>query len=514
MKKVMFIKPALETDAVWDPVRTCSYLGMWYLASALKEKGHEVRYLDEVVRDNGLEERTLFRSDLVGDVLTESPLEISFEEFQAEKMRDYRRFTPKEFVDKYSAFNGEGVHRTMVRTGNSIDDTLKEVEKMHPDVVGIPLIASANYRPATDLARRIKKISPQTKIIFGGQHVSAIPNGFLEENPFVDHIVIGDAIGEIENIVNGKTTARVIIGGYISLEDFPLLDPSIIAETSYPIKPTYTHPTNGRKSVDFMFTKGCYRRCEFCVAGSQEGNHITGTQYDRIDQQLQIFKEHGIQELVVQDDAFLWDQRHVREHLPKVLSLMKKHGLYWQNNGGVEFESIDDFVTEQLIQYNKEGEGRVTALYVPFNPRGWNKEQSASKTMSQRYHKNLENLKRLREEAGIYVFTSTIIGTPEQTEESFEEELATDKRLIQEGYIDAALCLSATMLPGTKWYDSNGHNIVNKKDYPGYSLFTTHHRTEHLEPKQIEEFMVRWTKELDTVQKTYKYQTAFPNSVN
>jgi hypothetical protein len=45
------------------------------------------------------------------------------------------------------------------------------------------------------------------------------------------------------------------------------------------------------------------------------------------------------------------------------------------------------------------------------------------------------------------VFTSAIIGTPEQDLHAFEEELATDKSLIEEGYIDSALSLSATMLP-------------------------------------------------------------------
>ncbi|MGV8162811.1 MAG: B12-binding domain-containing radical SAM protein [Candidatus Nanoarchaeia archaeon] len=513
MKKVMFIKPALETDAVWDPIRTCSYLGIWYLASLLKEKGCEVKYLDEVVRNKGLETRTLFNRHLVGDMLTETPLNMSYDVFEQQKRRDYNLLTPKEFVDKYSAFRGDGVQRTMVRTGNSIEDTLYEVERMQPDFVGIPLIASANYNSATNLAKKIKEILPKTKIIFGGQHISAEPKEFLAQNQYVDYVVIGDAIEEIQKIIDGKISAKLIFGGYKSLTKFPLLDPSIIADTNYPIDPTYTHPTNGRKSIDFMFTKGCYRSCEFCVAGSQESNYISGTEYDRIDKQLQIFKDAGIQELVIQDDAFLWDKRHVKTHLSQILNLMKKYGLYWQNNGGVEFEAIDDFVTEQLIQYNKEGIGKVTALYVPFNPRSWNKKRSASKTMSQRYHKNLENLKRLREEAGIYVFTSAIIGTPEQTKEAFEEELATDKQLIEEGYIDAALCLSATMLPGTKWYDSNGHNIINKKDYSGYSLFTTHHRTEYLEPKQIEEFMIRWTKELDKIQETHKYQTAFPNCV-
>lgn len=514
MAKVMFIKPALEVDAIWDPVRTSPYLGMWYLASTLKEKGHEVKYLDEVVRDNGLNTRVLLERELQGNKVRQIPFPGSFESVQNIKRAEYLSLDPKDFAKKYTAFpsqNAEDVRRIIARIGNSEEDTLRKVAETNPDVVGIPLIASANYITSTSLAKKIKEKFPKTRIIFGGQHISATTQEFLEENPYVDHIVSGDAVNVIDDIVEGRIASKIIYGGFQSMDKFPLLDPSILNETGYPSEPTHTFPTSGRKSVDFMFSKGCFRRCDFCVAGSQKGNYVTAEGYDLAAKQLDIFKANGIEELVLQDDAFLHDPKHRREHLTKILSLMKERGLYWQNNGGVEFEAIDDFVTEKIARYNSEGEGRVTSLYIPFNPRTWNRDKSAAKTMSQRYHSNLDNLKRLRE-AGIYVFTSTIIGTPDQSREAFEEELQTDKELIQAGYIDSALCLSATMLPGTKWYQENGHNIVNKHDYPGYSLFTTHHRTEFMEPTEIEECMVKWLKELDPVQKTYSWQTTFYNT--
>ncbi|MFA5109728.1 MAG: hypothetical protein WC458_04285, partial [Patescibacteria group bacterium] len=76
----------------------------------------------------------------------------------------------------------------------------------------------------------------------------------------------------------------------------------------------------------------------------------------------------------------------------------------------------------------------------------------------------------------------------------------------------AALTLSATLLPGTKWNEENQSMIINKKDYAGYSLFTTHHRTKNIpDPKIIEEFMVKRAKELNKVQKTYIWGTAFQN---
>jgi len=513
MTNIMFIKPNLETDAVWDPIRTCSYLGIWYLASHLKSKGHIVTYLDEAVRNQGLSKRTLFRREIIGDEITESQLDQTFKEFSSEKMQDYHILSPHDFISKYSAFSQDGkVSRTMVRTGNSLEDTLKEIERINPDMVGIPLIATANYLPTTNLAKAIKRKFPKIKVIFGGQHISANPERFIEDNPCVDQVITGDAISVINDIVNGKRIEKIVNGGFRSMEEFPILDPTILEDTHYPVELTYTYPTSGRKSIDFMFSKGCFRRCDFCVAGSQFGNHISSTDYRRIDAQFAEFKKHEVEELVIQDDAFLHDTKHRREHLPKILNLMKKYGFYWQNNGGIEFEGIDDFVTEQLIKYNQEGKGRVTSLYVPFNPRTWNKEQSAARSMSSRYHENAENLKRLREKGGIYVFTSSIIGTPEQTEKAFNEELQTDKELIQNGYLDSALCLSATMLPGTRWYESNGHNIVNKRDYAGYSLFATHHRTDHLGPEDIERLMVTWTKNLDDVQKSYNWGTAFANS--
>ena len=40
------------------------------------------------------------------------------------------------------------------------------------------------------------------------------------------------------------------------MSQFPILDPKILDETNYPVDLTYTYSTDGRKSVDFMFSKG------------------------------------------------------------------------------------------------------------------------------------------------------------------------------------------------------------------------------------------------------------------
>ena len=505
--KIMFIKPALEIDATWDPIRTCSYLGIWYMASLLKEHGHNVIYLDEAVRDGGLNIRSLFIRELKenGEIV-ETPIEESYETFQAHKMSEFDSMTIEKIAEKYSSFLIGVTTRIIARVGQPEDKTLDKVKEFNPDIVGIPLIASANYLPATRLAAKIRQELPKVKIIFGGQHVSANPEAFLEDNPAVNQVVTGDAISVIEDIVNGEITDKVVYGGFKEMDEFPFLNPEIIAKTNYPTIPNHTPPTNGRKWVDFMVTRGCFRKCSFCVAGCTPGCHVTTQTYSQLDKQLAMLKEAGYEELVIQDDAFLWDKRHIRTHLPAVLTAIKKHGFKWQSNGGIDFESLTDWAVDQIIE-----SGTCTALYVPFNPRIWNKYESASHSMIGRYHDHLENLKRLRK-AGIFVFTSAIIGTPEMDLIAFEDELATDKALVEEGYLDLALPLSATMLPGTEWYRDNGANIVRKDDWSGYSLFTTHHKTDHLSEKEIETLMIRWYKEMKKVQKNPIWGCAFPST--
>ena len=510
-KRIMFIKPYLETDAVFDPIRTCPYTGTWYLASLLKQEGYDVKCLDETVRNDGLSKQELFTRTLHGNSFKEERLDISFKEFRDKVMKDFLILSTNAFSKKYTAFVDNKVVRTIVRTGCQIKDTLEQIRSFAPDVVGIPLIATANYIPATNLANSIKNMFPYIKIIFGGQHISVDPDGFLKENPQVDNVIVGDAITSIIDVVEGRTTNSIIKGNFQTMDKFPLLDFSFIKDVGYPINPTYTYPTMGRQAIDYMFSKGCWRKCDFCVAGCQDDNNVTAINYDTVDKQLHLFAENGNIEIVVQDDAFLWDKRHVQKHLSTILKLMKKYGIFWQNNGGIEFELLDESVTNLFVKYNQNGDGRITSLYVPFNPRSWNKTQSACKTMVNRYHKNLDNLKKLRD-AGIYIFTSSIVGTPEQDEGMFWKDLEVSRSLITDGYIDASFALSATMLPGTNWYKSNGHNIVNKKDYPGFSLFATHHRTPFLEPQDIERLTISWMKELRDVQQTFPWQTAFFDS--
>lgn len=530
--KVILVNAAQEDDAFQAPTRFSVSNGIWFLASYLLEKGYYTRIIDETTRKGGLHKHTLVHRTIKlatksGEVdkVYETPVGATFQEVVRQRAADFERLTSHEFVAKHGAFRIPGeINRTIVRTGNPIEDTLIEIDHELASgdalVVGIPLRATANYLPATQLGKAIKdSFGSHVKVIYGGQHITAMAEEFLRDNPWVDVAVCGHSISTIEEALqralddsSDKIVWRLDHNGQKQREEdittYPLLDPSLLEENEYPLRPNHTFNTEGRKWVDWQISMGCPLMCSFCaVSMTPKGEkQYSMIPLDKLERQLLRFKEAKISELVLQDDAILSNR-----FLPAAVRLFKKHGFFWQNNGGIQYEKLTQAHVDQWCEYNQSGEGRITALYVPFNPRNWNKGKSAGETQTVRYPHLLALLKQLRD-AGVYVFSSEIVAQPTEPRSEAERDTALYVDLVQRGYLNAALTFSNTFLPGTEDYGMYKDWIVSKIDYAGYNLFTTHHRTKYIEdPSEIERWVVERNKTLNKVQGSFAWGTAFPN---
>lgn len=65
------------------------------------------------------------------------------------------------------------------------------------------------FRRAVELSRKVKKIFPSVRSVFGGHHVSAVPE--VIKMPEIDTVVVGPVYGTIEKIVESKLS-EVLIG--------------------------------------------------------------------------------------------------------------------------------------------------------------------------------------------------------------------------------------------------------------------------------------------------------------
>ncbi len=242
--KIAFVCPQRQVDAIHEPPRGGVQIGPVLMASLLVERGHEVHYMDESVRNGGWHRRSLSIRTLRAGTrgIQEEAYSRTWEEVQAEKMADFRAMSPNDFLKKWSAFKRNGsVERVIARIGVPEEETIQRLRDLGVEAVGIPLAASANYLAATSLGQRIKRELPHVRVVMGGQHITADPEAFVRDNPWVDNVAQSDAITTIEDMMAGRSPSKIVPGGFQSMEQYPVMNCDLFAEAGYSTPPTHNY---------------------------------------------------------------------------------------------------------------------------------------------------------------------------------------------------------------------------------------------------------------------------------
>lgn len=475
--RVVLLKPPLYTCETFSPIRSAQPLGIWQLGSFLQTRGYEVRIIDCVIE--GWDHKMYLRDG--------SPFDYS-----ATMRRKWSLLSsegPAGLLKHYPITNTEGkIGRSLIRTGMREDDIVGRIRDFEPGWIGISIIATSEHRGAMDLARRLRAEFPDAIIVAGGQHATDLPETVLSEGT-IDLVVKGNGELIMERLLNGRIPERGLAfmqdGRLIEQPDAPLtpmemlppLDPLLLGHASYPLPASHSYATDGRRYADYMFSFGCHKRCDFC----RQGNVMDGYRhlsYEQVKAQLRLFREYGIEELVLQDDSLLGGPRNDgKEFFLEVVRLLKDAGLHWHDNGGIEFERLDELAVNSILKINEmPGSGRCTALYVPFNPRHLEHRRVVEHHM-QKMPDQLALLKKLREN-GVYTFTSGIWGHVNQDVADMESDICGYQELLYKGIVDQVIIFGLSYLPRTKDWEYRGH-IVDAEDWEGYSIFAPHARTKN-----------------------------------
>lgn len=140
---------------------------------------------------------------------------------------------------------------------SAVDQVLAEC----PDVVGLTSMC-VDTHVAIHIARLLKEICPEIKIVVGGTHFSSIADRVFEEFPWIDFVVAGEGEGpirEIPQLLTIEKKGKVVRGtpyddtNAIDLP-FDLLD----LEQYFSINP--------RRCLDFESGRGCRFKCAFCYS--------------------------------------------------------------------------------------------------------------------------------------------------------------------------------------------------------------------------------------------------------
>jgi len=291
------------------------------------------------------------------------------------------------------------------------------------DVVGFSTMTPTVNR-GYQIADAIREQKPNTKIMFGGPHVSSMPEEALQHG---DVVVQGEAEGVISDAINGNGSPKVIKGKLLEdLDELPFPDFSLLDE-----KP------NIKRLAPIATSRGCPFDCTFCSVSSLFGRKYRFRSADNILGELQMRVEKGYQKFFFYDDNFGASKEIAKTMLDGVLTRNLK--FKWLAQSRVEIVK-DEELLKMMSRANCE------YIFVGFesaNPnalKGLNKRQ------------DVEDIRRcidLLHKHNIKVHGMFMIGADEDDVSTIEHTV----KFCRDMNIDLAQFSILFPIPGTQLYD-------------------------------------------------------------
>jgi anaerobic magnesium-protoporphyrin IX monomethyl ester cyclase len=313
--------------------------------------------------------------------------------------------------------------KRLSRLFNIDKEIVNELKHYQPDIIAFSVV-TYHYQIALHYAELFKKTCPDAKIVFGGIHVSSVPE-IVIANDFIDYIVIGEgevAFSEIikhaekgefsEPIVNTwyKSKDKTIIKGkqigFIQdLDTLPHFDNEIWEKITPPFTTYYLT----------MTSRGCPYSCPYCFnhffrdIPEEKSNYVRRRSIKHVIEELTNAKEkYNISTIEFWDDIFIIDKKWLKEFLE---AYKKEVALPFSC-----FIHVNLFDEDIACELHKAG-----CRWVDFGIQNINEEYR--KKYLNRTETNLDIIKvfQLLKKYKIVSFIDYIIGLPGDTIEHYEE---------------------------------------------------------------------------------------------
>ena len=336
-----------------------------------------------------------------------------------------------------------------------VEKVLEKINKSRPDILGISVLTS-NYPAAKKITAGTKRLLPDTKIVLGGPHPSALPEATLKEVP-ADFLVRGEGeysllglvkflekregdLREIENLCYREKSEIKIKPVVIQVKDLDEIPPpawDLIPPRKYPVNPHQfffkKHPI-----APVITTRGCPFECAFCSASFLAGKKLRMRSPEKVVDEIELLvARYGVKEIHFEDDNFTLVRRHAESICKKIIERRIK--VVWQCPNGIRVDAIDRDI---LGLMKKSGCYRLSFGI-----------ESGSQEILDGVNKKLDLKKvpeaiRIVKDEGIEVQAFFILGLPGETKKTARQTLNLIKMLPID-FLDVSLL---TYLPGSRLF--------------------------------------------------------------
>lgn len=225
----------------------------------------------------------------------------------------------KAYIDNRTATKGrDRVTCAEYFSGDSLTRIAEDTKRVAPDMLGLPVYLW-NRSQCCELAREMRRISPEMIICAGGPEATADPSGMLSDAPF-DLLVTGEGeitVAEILDRLAGKIPLEslpgtaMLINGKLSTTPRPPIDDLSALPSPYLSGLLDNHIENG---MVWQLSRGCSFACDFCYDGMGD-RRVRRYPLDRLEAELEYLAGRGASQIFALDSTFNTDRKRAKSML-------------------------------------------------------------------------------------------------------------------------------------------------------------------------------------------------------
>ncbi len=334
----------------------------------------------------------------------------------------------------------------------------KSLKKEKPQIVGVSLFTASVYS-SFDLIRKIKKLSPRTKIVAGGPHAGAVPKHCLD-NKDIDIVILGEGETTMKDICSKKKLNRIEGIAYRHKRKIKINRPRNLIRNldSIPFPARELLPKLSRYRTEkeklsrepytsMMTSRGCPYRCTYCSKNVFGRTFRARSAKNVVDEMALLVRDFGIKHVHIYDDTFNANPKRVFDICNEIIK--RKLDLTW------DCEARVNTISKKMLRKMREAGCTMIGFGV----------ESGDARILRILQKDVDLNKvkkavKWAREVGIRTRCYFIIGSPEETWESVRRTIDFTKELNP----DFVLFSILTPFPGTKIFEWLKQKKMIKED--------------------------------------------------
>jgi anaerobic magnesium-protoporphyrin IX monomethyl ester cyclase len=289
--------------------------------------------------------------------------------------------------------------------GLNLEQISQQIKKFQPDLIGISINFTPYFEMALETARLCKSIFPETPVIAGGHHATAIPEDVIKTGLF-DFVILGEGEKRILQLI--KSISKNDLNSLKEIDGIAFREQDTID-----INPIESHiqnldqiPILDSKNEILMLisSRGCPKNCNFCSISKVMGKKIRFRSIESLMKEITTAIENGIRHFDFEDDHLTINLNRAKKLFAEIVSRFPNYNLTFSAMNGILADTLD----EELVEIMKSA--GFEWLNIPFVTGSPEIQQRIERNQS---YQHFSNVISWTQKYGLKVVAYLIIGLPE-----------------------------------------------------------------------------------------------------